>query len=204
MKREVFEDVIFNQKNGDVMDINAYVLKDGKLQLFRISITSPEPVNDKECTDESEFYCIVTIPTIFTKQKFIYGLDESGALENAYTFIKALMQGLQLVNERGEPIDVPWSHIELGEKLDNLERHNIGVVACLISNDDGTLRLVFDDVKSDSDKFPQQWKSESLFTWVDMDIDKARGHELTDKLYEEIGFNLVARLVSSIKTRHSA
>jgi len=186
------------------MEINAYVLKDGKLQPFRMSITSPEPVNDEECSDQSEFYCIVTIPTIFTKQKVIYGLDENGASENAYTFIKALLQGLVLVNERGEPIDVPWSHIELSEKMDNLERNDIGVVACLVNTDEGALRLVFDDVKSDSKKFPQQWKSESLFTWIDIDIDKVMGHELTDKQYEEIGFNLVARLVASIKTQHSA
>ncbi len=183
------------------MDINAYVSKDGKLQPFTLNITKPERVSGEESLDFREFYCIVTIPTMFKKQKVIYGTDEDATFDNTYTFIKALLQNLVLVDEHGEPIDVPWSHIKLSEELDNKERNDIGVVACLVKTD-GALRLVFDDVKSKSKTIPQKWTTECLFTWVDLDFEKVVGHELTDKQYEEIGFNLVARLVASMKTQH--
>jgi hypothetical protein len=183
------------------MDINAYVSKDGKLQPFTLNITKPERVSDEESLEFREFYSIVTIPTIFKKQKVIYGTDEDTTLENTYTFIKALLQDLVLLDEHGEPIDVPWSHVKLSKELDNKERHDIGVVACLVKTEDGALRLVFDDVKSKTKVAPQQWTTECLFTWVDLDFEKVVAHELTDKQYEEIGFNLVARLVASMKTQ---
>jgi hypothetical protein len=184
------------------MDVNAYVSKDGKLQPFALNITKPERVTEEESLEFREFYCIVTIPSIFKKQKVIYGADEDAALENAYTFIKALLQDLVLVDEHGVHIDVPWSHIKLSEELDNKERNDIGVVACLVKTENGALRLLFDDVKSKSKVIPQQWTTECLFTWIDLDFEKVMGHELTDKQYEEIGFNLVARLVASMKTQH--
>jgi len=183
------------------MDINAYVSKNGKLQPFSLNISKPERLNDEKSQEFHEFFCIVTIPTFFTKQKVIYGSDESGTLENVYIFLKALLQDLVLVDEHGEPIEVPWSQIELSEELDNKERNDIGVVACLVNTEDGALRLVFDDVKSKSKVTPQQWTTDCLFTWVDLDIEKVISHELTDKQYEEIGFNLVARLVTSLKTQ---
>jgi hypothetical protein len=76
------------------------------------------------------------------------------------------------------------------------ERGNVGVIGSLVTQIDGTVRLVFDDAGASTTLFPQTWTAERLFTWNDYPSSEFFEIRLTEKQLAEIGLNLVTRLVA--------
>ena len=54
--------------------------------------------------------------------------------------------------------------------------------------------MVMDEVRSESDAFPQTWKAEAPFTAIAIPEDEFLATNLREEEYADIGFDLVARL----------
>lgn len=79
--------------------------------------------------------------------------------------------------------------------VDDAIRSENGVVVCLRTTVNGKSRLIFDDVKGDSSLNPVAWSLSGFYTWreySDEDLDQMK---LSKCDYQEIGENLVARLL---------
>jgi hypothetical protein len=80
--------------------------------------------------------------------------------------------------------------------VDDTIRSQKGVVACLRAMGNGTTKLILDDVSSDSLANPIAWSFDCFYTWSDYsdtDLDQVT---LSDREYQVIGENLVARLLA--------
>jgi hypothetical protein len=84
-------------------------------------------------------------------------------------------------------------------ELDDKKRALDGVVACLRDEGD-KVRLIFDDVESDTQENPISWHFHTFFTWTTFDKEKVLESELTNEQYADIGFNLMARLAAIYRT----
>ncbi|BFM13559.1 hypothetical protein R50072_37120 [Simiduia litorea] len=70
-----------------------------------------------------------------------------------------------------------------------------GVVSYLELTDKNTVRLIFDDVASNSgDRI--SWIKELLFTHHDYDLESLKELDLSEQQYAQIGENLVIRLLA--------
>jgi hypothetical protein len=72
----------------------------------------------------------------------------------------------------------------------------VGVVASLRDLGDGTSKLTFDDVSSDSTNNPIVWTVDHFFTSRDFKNDALDQMNLTAVEYQTIGENVVARLLA--------
>ena len=77
----------------------------------------------------------------------------------------------------------------------NATRSRKGILACIHEIGPDRIRLVFDDVHSDSETYPQTWQSGVFITWNDYDAREFRSVALSDDQFREIGEALVAFLV---------
>lgn len=73
-------------------------------------------------------------------------------------------------------------------------RSYYGVVASLQLLENGKVRLVLDDVCSQTDNWPQMWQSHYPFTQNDFERQKFLASELSEQQLAHIGLILVARL----------
>jgi hypothetical protein len=67
-------------------------------------------------------------------------------------------------------------------------------VSCLQLLETGEVRLILDDVCSETDSWPQSWQSHCPFTRYDFPSEDFLACRLSEKQLAEIGLNLVARL----------
>ena len=86
-------------------------------------------------------------------------------------------------------------------EMDDRKRAADGVVACIRDEGD-KLRLIFDDVESKTLENPISWDFHTFYTWNTYDKEKFLESELTDEQYQEIGFNLMARLGAIYKAKN--
>jgi hypothetical protein len=84
-------------------------------------------------------------------------------------------------------------------ELDDKKRSFDGVVACIRDEGD-KVRLIFDDVESNTQENPISWRFHTFFTWTTFDKKKVLESELTSEQYADIGFNLMARLAAIYTT----
>ena len=82
--------------------------------------------------------------------------------------------------------------------VENEGRSKRGVVLSIHATGDGMLRLVIDDVVSDSDHWPQVWRSHIFVTRNEYDLQRFLPAELTESELSEIGAVVVARLAAAI------
>ena len=76
----------------------------------------------------------------------------------------------------------------------NARRAKKGIIASIHDSEGGRLRLVFDDAHSDSDEYPQLWRSGVFITHNEYDAEAFNDLRLSDEQFREIGENLVAFL----------
>jgi len=72
-----------------------------------------------------------------------------------------------------------------------------GLAISLRPVDRGQIRLIFDDVISDSDQWPQLWHSHVFFTHNDYDTESLRKMNLSEKQFAQIGEAVIARLLAT-------
>jgi len=80
--------------------------------------------------------------------------------------------------------------------LDDNIRSQRGVITCLRDLGNGSSKLIFDDVVASSTTNPINWSFDSFYTWNDYLNDNLDKVKLTAQQYQEIGENLVARLLA--------
>jgi hypothetical protein len=80
--------------------------------------------------------------------------------------------------------------------VDNNIRSKRAVVTCLRDLGNGFSKLIFDDVVSESASNRVNWSFESFYTWRDYPNENLDETKLTPQQYQEIGENLVARLLA--------
>ena len=73
-------------------------------------------------------------------------------------------------------------------------RPHYGVVSSLQLLESGEVRLILDDVSSETDKSPQVWQSLRPFTQRNFPGEDFLACKLSEKQLADIGLNLVARL----------
>ncbi len=81
------------------------------------------------------------------------------------------------------------------KKDDGLRALN-GVAACLREIDDETLRIIFDDITTDNQSHPVDWKTKVLFTFNDYDKKDLSSLNISKEEFAMIGENLVIRLLA--------
>lgn len=84
--------------------------------------------------------------------------------------------------------------------FDDKIREANGVVVCLRDMGDGTSRFFFDDVASNRNTLPIDWKHDGFFTFSPaFDNNQLEEMSLKDDWYEQIGVMLAARLLALTK-----
>jgi hypothetical protein len=76
------------------------------------------------------------------------------------------------------------------------QRARKGLAVCLRPLENGQLRLIFDDVIADSDRWPQLWKPYVFFTHNDYDAERLCAMGLSENQFAQIGEAVVARLLA--------
>ncbi len=69
-----------------------------------------------------------------------------------------------------------------------------GIVVCARRLSDGRIRLVFDDVKTDSPVRNTQWKYDCFYTHGDLNADNFIELNLSEERLADIGALIIARL----------
>ena len=80
--------------------------------------------------------------------------------------------------------------------VDDNIRSKRAVVTCLHDLGNGFSKLIFDDAVSESASNPVMWSFESFYTWRKYPNENLDEMKLTAQQYQEIGENLVARLLA--------
>lgn len=80
-------------------------------------------------------------------------------------------------------------------------RAYFGVVSCLRLLESGEVRLIFDDVCSRTDHWPQEWQSHWPFTQNDFEGKEFLASDLSEEQLAHIGRILVARLSALTQNR---
>lgn len=71
-----------------------------------------------------------------------------------------------------------------------------GVAAYISEETDGSIRLIFDDVKSIDDSQTPDWQYQALFTSNSYGAESLKSLSLSKEQFAEIGENLVVRLLA--------
>ncbi len=79
---------------------------------------------------------------------------------------------------------------------DDGKRGARGVVASVVERDDGSVRIVFDDVEVAGRGKSTDWRTLRLFTWKDLDAAAFAESAIPQDQLAEIGFNLLTRLAA--------
>lgn len=82
-----------------MIEIDAFIDDDEKSP-FHLRISSPKKVEKTE-----DWYCRVHAPSLFKRDKDIFGIDEEQAEQLAIRFVKLLLDGKRLIDNDGEPIE---------------------------------------------------------------------------------------------------
>ena len=75
-------------------------------------------------------------------------------------------------------------------------RSRKGLAICLRPLQNAQLRLIFDDVIADSDRWPQVWRSHVFFTHNDYNAERLCAMNLSENQFAQIGEAVVARLLA--------
>jgi len=81
-------------------------------------------------------------------------------------------------------------------ETDDKKRSRKGVIVCLRDIGDGTSRIIFDDVIGDAEINPINWQFKNFYTWNRYNNETLNSMGLTERDYQHIGENLVARLLA--------
>lgn len=79
---------------------------------------------------------------------------------------------------------------------DSRRRSKFGVVVTLVQLDDGTTRVVLDDVKSATPLRETSWEFDCFYTHKKLDSKALQAMELPDSEYQGLGVALLARLLA--------
>jgi hypothetical protein len=83
-----------------------------------------------------------------------------------------------------------------GGPIDNGRRPSRGVGVCSCKQDDGTVVIVFDDMRGVQERSPRLWEHHSFYTSLQVELNRFKSMDLTDRQFAQIGRILLARLVA--------
>ena len=79
---------------------------------------------------------------------------------------------------------------------DDRKRPRMGIVVSLLELDDGTTRIILDDVRSDAPHRETSWKFDCFYTHKRLDSRQVDDMSLPDSEYQGLGVSLMARLLA--------
>jgi hypothetical protein len=79
---------------------------------------------------------------------------------------------------------------------DDGARPNFGVVVSLLPLDDGTVRIILDDVRSTEPKRKTAWHFDCFYTHKRLNSNEAAAMALPDAEYQGLGEAVMARLLA--------
>lgn len=79
--------------------IDAFHNGGSKITPFQLFISEPFE------TEHLDYFCRVSIPTLFKNDKLIYGIDKAQAKKLAIEFVSKVIDVTAVVDENGTPID---------------------------------------------------------------------------------------------------
>jgi len=79
---------------------------------------------------------------------------------------------------------------------DDGSRPTFGVVVSLQKCDDGTVRIILDDVRSAEPRRATNWQFDCFYTHKRVDSEQATAMTLPDSEYEGLGAAVMARLLA--------
>jgi hypothetical protein len=81
-------------------------------------------------------------------------------------------------------------------ETDDGKRPTVGVVVSLLELDDGTSRIILDDVRSDAPQRKTSWDFDCFYTHKRLDSRQLEDMSLPDDEYRGLGVSLLARLLA--------
>ena len=84
---------------ANLYELDCFIEQAGNRERFYLSISEPGFT-----LSGGDAYCRVHAPTLFLKDKDIYGADEEQAKELAYQFVRTFLRGKRLVDATGRTI----------------------------------------------------------------------------------------------------
>ncbi len=171
---------------GSAFDLTAFILDaDGARTELHIASPTRKPGTE-------EYSCRVYAPALLPGEKFVIGVDPGQTFRSAVQLVRTLLAEQRVVDLHGNDLEA-FAGPQPVSEVDDGRRAKVGVVACLVDDEQGT-RLVLDDVVRDSDSGRGSWRFERLYTW------KSFSDSLEDALCDEdlklIGENIVFRLLA--------
>lgn len=79
--------------------IQGFVETDKGKEEFFLEISEPRK-ND----DDEDFFCVIQIPSHFDREKRVFGVDARHTMEVSKDFVRTLMRGQEVVDEKGRKI----------------------------------------------------------------------------------------------------
>lgn len=87
---------------NDSLKLEVFIEESGEKKPFQLEISSPHLSN------ENDYYCKIRAPTLFKKDKLIYGVDEEHARSLAIDFVRRILAGKILIDENDCPVEISW------------------------------------------------------------------------------------------------
>jgi hypothetical protein len=81
-------------------------------------------------------------------------------------------------------------------ETDDGKRSTVGVVVSLLELDDGTSRIILDDVRSDTPQRKTSWEFDRFYTHKRLDSRQLQDMSLPEEEYRGLGISLLTRLLA--------
>jgi hypothetical protein len=81
--------------------VDGFLEDDGQRTPFHLRISAPQKTKG-----EDDYFCRVHAPGLFSNDKQIFGGNEAQASELALQFVKSMIGGKKLVDQKGHEIDL--------------------------------------------------------------------------------------------------
>jgi hypothetical protein len=152
-----------------------------------------------------EYSARVKLTAPYRIDQEISGGTPKQARELAFGLVHQLFNGSILRDSEGSVVRVPGAELHPEEDRDDGVRAKDGVVACVVSRDPRTVRIVLDVVhegdgaKASSGKKSKAWSAKQVHTWFDVDRERFALFKLTDDELEAIGAAVASQLAAMAK-----
>jgi hypothetical protein len=81
-------------------------------------------------------------------------------------------------------------------ETDDGKRSTVGVVVSLLELDDGTSRIILDDVRSDTPQRKTSWEFDRFYAHKRLDSRQLQDMALPEEEYRGLGISLLTRLLA--------
>jgi hypothetical protein len=136
----------------------------------------------------------------FREDMDVYGATKEQAIELALGLCHLHVGTRSLLDLQGTPVRLPGKPLPESSDRDDGGRPTRGVSVCLVSENNGTTRVVFDDLVRDGD----DWRRGVFYTHVRFPQSVLFDLGLSQDEFAKVGVTLLLRLVADAQRRNSS